>query len=82
MNIYRVEYTGNSRRFKGGSWEVYATTEREAAISIYSSYFDENCFFADDDSLLDMEGNVICDFDCDMVLYDGGYFVAELIEEL
>jgi hypothetical protein len=82
MNIYRVEYTGNSKRFKGGSWEVYANTAREAVITFYCDYLHENCFFGDDDRLFNMDGEVICDFDCDRVKYDGGYFVAELIEQL
>jgi len=81
MNLYIVRYSGNSSRFKGFSQEVYAESEREAVIKIYSKYLNENYFPQDNGNIEDCEGYVICSEDETAILFDGGYFGAQLIEK-
>ena len=80
MNKYIITYTGNSTRFKGISEVVLAYSKRAAVEAIYSDLLDENYFPNDDWSIQDCSGNIIADADDDQIEYDGGYFVATLID--
>jgi hypothetical protein len=80
MNKYIINYTGNATRFEGMNEIVLSNSKREAVEAIYSDLLDENYFPNDDLSIQDCSGKIIADADDDQIEYDGGYFVATLID--
>ncbi len=81
MKTYKVTYTGNASRFKNFETEVLAHSEREAVEDVFGERLDSNYFPQEDGSIKDCDGNTLADPDSDSIEYDGGYFVAEEIEE-
>ena len=81
MKTYRVTYTGNAARFLNCEFDVNADCEREAVEKIYSEYCDQN-YFPDTDvdgRIRDCDGQIIAEPADNEIEYDGGYFVAELV---
>jgi hypothetical protein len=81
MKTFKVSYSGNASRFKNFESTVNAVSEREAVESVYQSVMDENYFPQDDGSIKDCDGHEIAASDDSVIEYDGGYFVAEEIED-
>lgn len=77
MKKFTVTYNGNSSRFKGISEEVTAISARQAVEDFYQSKCEDNYFPQSNGSILDMEGDTICDDSSDdRIFFDGGYFTA------
>jgi len=80
--IFTVMYFGNAKRYQDLCEEVAAYSERHAVEQVYSKLQNENYFPEDDFSMggfvKDCDGNVIADPGDESIIYDGGYFYAEL----
>ena len=81
MKTFKVYYSGNASRFQAFESTVNAVSEREAVESVYRSVMDENYFPQDDGSIKDCDGHEIAESHDSVIEYDGGYFVAEEIED-
>jgi len=79
MNTYKINYNGNSSRFKGRTEEVRANSEKEAVHKFYEKFLEYNYFLQDDGSVKDCNGITIAEPNDNYIKFDGGYFEAELI---
>ena len=80
MTQFKIAYTGNATQFKGVTATIEASSKRDAVEQYYQSVLDENYFPHDDGVIKNCRGNVIAEADDDCIEYDGGYFVATLID--
>lgn len=81
MNTYKVTYSGNASRFRNLELTVNADSEREAVEDVYSSIMCENYFPQEDGSIEDCDGHTVAEADDATIEYDGGCFLAEIVEE-
>jgi hypothetical protein len=81
MKMYTVTYSGINRRFSNLAMPVLAESEREAVIKAYRHYLDEDFFEQPDGRIFDADGNRIAGPDDDSIIFDGGYFQAEEIDQ-
>ncbi len=80
-SLYKVIYTGSVERYKNRFSIELATDEREAVRESYARVHDSDYFPQDDGTVLDCDGNIIMDQDDDTIYYDGGYYIAERLEQ-
>jgi len=78
--MYKVTYKGNSTRFKDFEQIVVTPSERMAVEKVYFKHCDENYFPDHDGNIFDCDGNNIATPESNTIDYDGGYFIAELID--
>lgn len=80
MNMYKVTYKGNATRFKDFIQIVVTPTERMAVEKVYFQHLDDDYFPDHDGNVFDCDGNIIATPESNTIEYDGGYFIAELME--
>ena len=84
MAYFKVTYTGNATRLQGLNYTCVAKTPREAVEVVYRKVLDDN-YFPEDPStfgsiIRDCDGNVVANENDNTIEFDGGYFIAELME--
>ena len=80
-SLYKVIYTGSVERYKNRFSIELATDERDAVRQSYARVHDLDYFPQDDGTVLDCDGNIIMDQDDETIYYDGGYYIAEKLEQ-
>jgi hypothetical protein len=80
-SLYKVIYTGSVERYKNRFSIELATDERDAVRQSYARVHDLDYFPQDDGTVLDCDGNIIMDQDDETIYYDGGYYIAERLEQ-
>jgi hypothetical protein len=80
-SLYKVIYTGSVERYKNRFSIELATDERDAVRQSYARVHDLDYFPQDDGTVLDCDGNIIMDQDDESIYYDGGYYIAERLEQ-
>lgn len=80
-SLFKVVYTGSVERYKNRFSIELATSEREAVRQSYARVHDLDYFPQDDGTVLDCDGNIIMDQDDESIYYDGGYYIAERLEQ-
>jgi hypothetical protein len=80
MNMYKVTYKGNATRFKDFLQIVVTPTERMAVEKVYFQHLNNDYFPDDQGNIFDVDQNLIADKNSNTIEYDGGYFIAQLME--
>jgi hypothetical protein len=80
MDMYKVTYKGNATRFKDFLQIVVTPNERMAVEKVYFQHLNNDYFPDDQGNIFDVDQNLIADKNSNTIEYDGGYFIAELME--
>jgi hypothetical protein len=80
-SLFKVVYTGSVERYKNRFSIELATDERDAVRQSYARVHDLDYFPQDDGTVLDCDDNIIMDQDDNTIYYDGGFYVAERLEQ-